>query len=166
MNKEKLHKNTKHGLSRHRLYGTWIMMLKRCYDKNHKSYSTYGGNNIKVCNEWHNVKNFIEDMYPTFQDGLTLDRIESNKSYSKDNCRWSSDAVQSRNIKQIRTNNTTGYKGVFWAKNNNKWMSSIKIDRKNKHIGYFNTKEEAAKSYNNYVILNKLEHTLNIIKED
>ena len=52
------------------------------------------------------------------------------------------------------------------AKNNNKWMSSIKIDKKNKHIGYFNTKEEAAKSYNNYVILNKLEHTLNIIKED
>lgn len=166
MNQEKVHKNTKHGLSRHRLYGTWIMMLKRCYDKNHKSYPTYGGNSIKVCDKWHNIENFINDMFPSFVEGLTLDRINTNGNYEKDNCKWSTDIVQSRNIKQIRINNKSGYKGVCWAKNNQKWLSSIVVNRKNKYLGYYDTKEEAAKAYNNYVILNKLEHTLNIIKED
>lgn len=166
MNTEKIHKNTKHGFSRHRLYGTWSMMMQRCYNKNHKSFLTYGGLGISVCDEWHNIENFIKDMQPSFIEGMTLDRIKSSKNYSKENCRWSSDIVQSRNIKQIRINNTSGYKGVCWAKNNQKWLSSIVVNKKNKYLGYYDTKEEAAKAYNDYIILNKLEHTLNIIKED
>lgn len=153
-------------LRSHRLYGTWYMMMKRCYDKKHKSFNTYGNVGISVCEDWHNVVNFINDMFPSFVEGLTLDRINTNGNYEKDNCKWSTDTVQSRNIKQIRINNKSGYKGVCWAKNNQKWLSSIVVNRKNKYLGYYDTKEEAAKAYNNYVILNKLEHTLNIIKED
>lgn len=151
----------KHGLRNHRLYRTWQGMMSRCYNPKATSYKYYGAEGISVCDEWHNVATFINDMFPSFIEGLTLDRKKTSKNYSKDNCRWASKEVQNRNTRKIMITNKSGYRGVYWHKHSNKWVSRISVNRINICIGYFNTALEAAKVYDNYVLSNNLEHTIN-----
>lgn len=47
-------RKTTHGLSRHPLYNVWNNMNERCYNTNNKSYKTYGGNGVEICDEWKN----------------------------------------------------------------------------------------------------------------
>ena len=158
-------KNSTHKMTNHRLYSTWHKMMKRCYNKNNPSYIDYGDRGITVCERWHDVKNFIEDMYPTYKEGLTIDRKENDLGYSKDNCRWSNRTIQSRNKRIIQKNNTSGYKGVYKS-SKNRYKASIGINNKRVNIGSYVTIIEAAKAYNNYIINNGLEHGLNIIEEN
>lgn len=151
----------KHGLSKHRLYLCWFNMMQRCFDKNHKFYACYGGRGISVCDEWLDVSNFIEDMYPSFKEGLTLDRIDNNKGYYKDNCRWATQEIQSRNTRILYAHNTSGYRGVSWDKEKNKYRVSIKINNKSINVGSFITDIEAANAYDQYIVDNNLEHTKN-----
>jgi len=149
------------GLCNHRMYSVWSNMKARCYNKNHKYYSYYGGKGIIICDRWMNLKNFIEDMYPTYKDGLSIDRIDGEMNYQPSNCRWTTKTVQSRNTKRIRKNNTSGYRGVNINRNNSRWTASIRIQGKANRIGTFDTKIEAAKAYDKYVKDNNLEHTTN-----
>lgn len=136
-------------------------MMERCNNINHKDYKYYGARGISVCDEWHNIQNFIKDMYPYFEDGLTLDRIDNDKDYSKDNCRWTNKKIQSRNTRKIRSNNTSGYRGIVFDKKRNKFRAKISVDNKSIHLGRFITALEAARAYDNYIITNNLEHTRN-----
>lgn len=88
-------------------YSAWAGMHKRCYDPKHKSYPHYGALGIKVCNEWNKnnpdgLKNFTEwwlrNRYGFIGDE-TVDRIDSSKDYSPDNCRFASKSAQSANQK-------------------------------------------------------------------
>lgn len=153
--------NTTHNLSRHRLYKTWNMMMQRCYNKDAQNYKYYGEIGILVCNEWHNITNFINDMFPSYQEGLTLDRKENDKMYSKDNCRWATLETQNRNKRKIISSNTSGYKGVHWNKKSNKWVSQIGINKKTICLGYYDNPLDGALAYDNYVIKNNLENTTN-----
>lgn len=81
----------------HRLYSTWKSMLNRCLNKNNRNYKNYGGRGIEVCKEWLDFEKFIEDMMPTFREGLTLDRVDVNGNYNLDNCRWADINQQSNN---------------------------------------------------------------------
>ena len=61
----------------HRLYSTWNSMKQRCSNPNLKEYKNYGGRGIKVCSEWEeSFHSFLTDMGPTFQEGLSIDRID------------------------------------------------------------------------------------------
>lgn len=153
--------NKKHGLSKHRLYPCWFNMMQRCFDENHKFYAYYGGRGITVCSEWLDVSNFINDMYPSFKEGLSLDRIDSYGNYEPSNCRWATKSIQSRNTRKIRSNNATGYRGVSWDKEKNKYRVSIKINNKSINVGSFITDIEAANAYDQYIVDNNLEHTKN-----
>lgn len=153
-----------HNLTSHRLYGIWHDMIRRCNNPKRRNYIYYGGRGIKVCNEWLDINRFIDDMYPSYVEGLTLDRIDVNGNYEKNNCRWENNNVQRRNTQLLRKDNTSGYRGVTWFKNYNKWCSSITVNSKNINLGYFKDKVEAAKAYDGYVINNKLEHTINFKK--
>ena len=152
---------TTHNLTSHRLYQTWNDMIRRCTNPKSKAYENYGKRGIKVCERWLNVQSFINDMYPSYQEGLTLDRIDNNKGYSKDNCRWTDRKIQNRNTRLLQSNNTTGYRGVSTLKNKNRYRASIVVDRKRIHLGYFNYPIEAAIAYDKYVLENNLEHTTN-----
>ena len=152
-----------HGLSYHRLYYIWKQMMRRCTNLEEASYKHYGGRGITVCERWHSIENFIEDMFPTFEEGLSIDRIDVNGNYEPSNCRWANSTMQSRNTKLIWENNKSGYRGVSWAKRDNIWRAQITINNKAVHIGSFKTVIEGALAYNNYVIENNLEHPLNII---
>lgn len=150
-----------HGLGKHKLYSIWNSMMGRCLNENNKDYKHYGARGITVCESWQNPKNFIDDMYPSYQQGLSIDRENNNKGYSPDNCRWANVNTQRRNTRKIISTNTSRYRGVSWSKRDKKWLSIIGVNSKNKYIGYFDNKIEAAKAYDQYIIDNNLEHTKN-----
>lgn len=150
-----------HGLTKHRLYKTWNGMMQRCYNKKVKSYIDYGSRGIIVCNRWKDIHNFIEDMYPTFKEGLTLDRKDANGNYEKDNCRWADKLLQAQNGRKIISTNKSGYRGVSFSKKSNKWISQISLNNKKIRIGSFATSFDAAWAYDKYIIDNKSNHTKN-----
>lgn len=88
---------TKHGNWDHKLYGTWKAMHERCYDPKNKRFNRYGGRGITVCDRWHDLNNFIEDMYPSYSKGLQLDRIDNDKEYYPENCHWTDRYGQAQN---------------------------------------------------------------------
>lgn len=153
--------NTTHGLRSHRLYKIWNGMIQRVSNPKSTKYQNYGGRGIKVCNRWLDVKNFIEDMYPSFKEGLTIDRINNDGNYEPSNCRWTTNEIQHRNTRVLMSTNTSGYRGVCFDKTNNKWMASISVNKKNIYLGRFSVAMDAAKAYDSYVIENNLDHKIN-----
>lgn len=79
-------------------YMTWRAMISRCTYEKSDSYKYYGAVGITVCSDWMSFESFIRDMGER-PAGMTLDRKDGSKGYSKDNCKWSSKKDQSRNRK-------------------------------------------------------------------
>lgn len=117
-------------------------MKSRCYNINHRSYKNYGARGITVCDSWKSsYKNFIADMgYKP--DGLSLDRIDNNLGYSKENCRWATATQQMRNTRHSTKEGT----GVHYSKRDDAWIAQITIAHKIKHIGYFKNRDDAIKA--------------------
>lgn len=86
-------RNTKHGKSHTRAYRAWAAMLNRCKDVRK---SRYGGRGIFVDAEWHSFAAFYKDMGDP-PDGCSLERVNNNRGYSKDNCVWATPLEQTRN---------------------------------------------------------------------
>lgn len=95
--------NKKHGMYRTPTYNSWAMMLQRCSDDSGNSYKSmrYGGRGVKVCERWKVFKNFIEDM-GIRPESSTIDRIDSDKGYCKENCRWADKKTQAINRKSTK----------------------------------------------------------------
>ncbi|MEN6312767.1 MAG: hypothetical protein ABFD25_00810 [Clostridiaceae bacterium] len=74
-------------------------MKNRCYNPKAKRFNRYGGRGISVCDEWlHRSKEFICWARANgYNDNLQLDRIDNDKGYSPDNCRWVTVRENSRN---------------------------------------------------------------------
>jgi hypothetical protein len=78
-------------MSRHPLYNTWCQMIARCYVPTHQSYRNYGARGITVCERWHDVALFIEDIERTIgprPPGMTLDRKDNDGPYVWWNVQW------------------------------------------------------------------------------
>ncbi len=150
-----------HGLTSHRFYKTWTGVIHRCNNPKNSSYKDYGGRGITVCDEWLDVRNFIEWAEATHPniEGMSLDRIDNDKGYSPDNCRWANKTLQGVN-QRIQKNNTSGFVGINWNKKNSNWKAVIGINTKKVKIGSFLTKEEAVLARDNYIIENNLPHKL------
>lgn len=106
------HKCITHNMTGTKFYGVWNSMIMRCHNPNSKSYPRYGANGITVCNEWREFKNFYEDMYSAYSDGVSIDRIDNTKGYSKENCRWVDMKVQCNNRS---SNHQLTYKGKTYT---------------------------------------------------
>jgi hypothetical protein len=101
-------------------------MVKRCNKANDKDYPNYGGRGIRVCESWLVFENFYADMGEA-PEGTTLDRINNNDGYSKENCRWATSKVQHRNK---RTNQYISFQGETmtisdWAEKLNLQYSTL-----------------------------------------
>lgn len=96
-------RNKTHGLSKGKFYRTYYGLRSRCLSKKAPNYAKYGGRGIGV--EWKNFDEFHSDMYVSFKEHVatygekntTIDRIDSTKNYSKENCRWATYEVQNNN---------------------------------------------------------------------
>lgn len=134
----------KHGKHSTPAYSSWQNMKTRCYFKGHASYCDYGGRGIKVCERWLDFQNFYEDMGDCLE-GMSLGRIDNNKDYSPENCRWESTAAQAIN-KRLRKDNKSGIKGVCLDIQSMKWRTRINFGGQLVELGAFKRKSDAIKA--------------------
>jgi len=98
-----------HGQSHTPTYTSWYAMKQRCSNPNNKVYKYYMERGIDFCERWRKFENFLEDMGPR-PEGKTLDRIDNDKGYSIENCRWATHSEQRINQRRMKENNQI-YKG-------------------------------------------------------
>ena len=123
-------KNYKHGSCKTRLYSIWHSMKCRCYYKGDRCYATYGGKGITICDEWRNDFAAFQRWANAngYSDDLTIDRIDVQKGYSPDNCRWATDKEQANNKE-----NTVFITYDGCTKSLSKWAEKFSIPR---HVLY------------------------------
>ncbi len=91
--------DTRRNRKYHPLASTWHGILARCTHKKNLVYQHYGGRGIKVL--WKNFAEFVADMVEK-PPGMSLDRIDNNGHYCKENCRWVTHKEQMRNTRRNR----------------------------------------------------------------
>lgn len=104
--------NIKHGFAkknnRNKFYNTWLNIKSRTTIKTNPRYYDYGGRGIKLCVSWYKFENFKNDMYESYVKHInkygtrntSIDRIDNNDNYYKENCRWATWKIQYENRKR------------------------------------------------------------------
>lgn len=112
---------TTHGHSKTAEYRAWGAMQGRCYNKNYKGYHNYGARGISVCDRWREgFQYFLEDMGYRPPDKTSLGRIDNERGYSPDNCRWEDRDQQDNNRRNNRTITSDGVTLTYaqWERRN------------------------------------------------
>ena len=92
---------TTHGMTHSREYRIWRNIKSRCLNSKSTNYHLYGGRGIKICPEWENsFEQFLNDMGPAPSEIHSIDRINSDGNYEKDNCRWATPEEQGQNTRR------------------------------------------------------------------
>lgn len=125
-----------------RIHRIWQHMIYRCYRPEETGYERYGGKGITVCKEWLNsFRSFLDwALSNGYSEELTIDRVDSTKPYSPDNCRWVDYYIQGQN-RGPQKRNKLGILGV--CPHGDGYRAHIQRYGKRKHLGVFKTIEEA-----------------------
>lgn len=105
--------NLKHGITNTPFYNAWVNMKARCDNANKPDYHRYGGRGITYEPRWQTFGEFFDDMHASYKPGLSLDRIENSKPYSKENCRWATRYQQANNTRRNRLFTIDGITKTF-----------------------------------------------------
>lgn len=145
-------------LTEHELYKTWEMMRARCNNPNAHQYYDYGGRGITVCSRWDDFLTFVKDMGLRPSHTHQLDRVDNNKGYCPDNCKWSTPSDNSMNK---RVYGAIKFRGV--CKDGAKFKAQIKVKGRVKNLGRFSSAVDAAKVYDDFIRDQCLPNKLNFI---
>lgn len=97
------HSQLKHGFRNTRIYGTWRGIKKRCLVETDRGYKNYGGRGISICEEWKEFINFKDwALSNGYDDGLTIDRVDNNKGYYPENCRFITQGLNNLNRRTVK----------------------------------------------------------------
>lgn len=115
-----------HGMSRTRLYRIRRKIIDRCYNQKHPHYHRYGGRGITLCEEWLNdfLSFYNWSMANGYADNLTIDRIDNDKGYSPENCRWATEKEQHNNTSQNHLITMNGK-----TQNVTQWCEELGVNR-------------------------------------
>lgn len=128
---------------RKKIAKSWSEMKQRCTNTNHNRYHRYGARGITYSREWDSIENFIKDMGDSYIFGYSLDRIDNDGNYCKENCTWSNRKQQCRNRSTNRHITLNGE-----TKNLVEWSELLGIKRSTitQRIDYYNWTVEKALS--------------------
>jgi hypothetical protein len=132
-------------------YKSWIQMRSRCLNKNHHAYARYGGRGIGICERWNDFTNFLQDLGDRPSTDYSLDRIDNEQGYDPSNCRWATASEQAVN-RRLFGNNKSGYRGVQWKPEYQRWQSQIMVDYRAIYIASCTSAEEAAWMYDQWAL--------------
>lgn len=139
---------------RDRLNSIFNGMKRRCYNTNECNYEIYGGRGITICDEWMNSEMFdwrTTKGYVAFKqwalsngykEGLTIDRIDVNKGYSPENCRWVTKKEQANNT---RRNHFVTYNGK--TQTMKEWCDELGLDYKKTNLRIVRYKWSVEKAF-------------------
>lgn len=130
-----------HGMTKTKEYKTWAAVKNRVDHPNASTRKWYYDKGIGISDEWRkSFLTFYDDMGPC-PEGYSLDRINPEGDYCKENCRWASLELQSIN-KGLFSNNTSGYAGVSKTPYDS-WVAVIHSKGNTIYLGSFKSKEDA-----------------------
>ena len=149
----------KHGMRGTKFYNVWRNIKARCKRPIGSNIKYVG---ISYPEKWEMFEGFYEDMFLGYKEGLEIDRINPSANYSKENCRWVDETVQSCN-KQKKENASTEFYGVSIHKKTGKYQAEIRAYGKRYYGGIFTTALEAAQKVNKIILDNNLPNRKNAI---
>jgi hypothetical protein len=137
------------GVLADKAYGTWVNMKGRCLNPNHRMYPLYGARGITVCEAWLSFDPFLAWCLSSgMAEGLVIDRIDNDKGYCPDNCRWVTEHQSLVNKRCGRADRKSPYKGVFFDKRYGTFYARIHVGEHRHHLGAFKDAGSAAHAYN------------------
>lgn len=135
---------TSHGLTHSSEYYSWKSMKGRCLNKNNPQYKNYGGRGITICKEWLQFENFLKDMQFKPSKDYSIERIDNNLGYFKENCRWATRKEQQNNR---RNNKLIAYKGKL--QNLTDWCKELNLNYSKTYYQLYSLKHPIEKLFKN-----------------
>lgn len=156
---------TTHGHKYHKAYSVWKGIISRCYNPKNNYYSVYGGRGIDVCREWLTPGKFITWACENgFSKSLQIDRIDNDKGYSPENCRFVTNLENQHNKQRVSRVNTSGYAGVSARRDSPGYYTRIQShtlnNNKTIYLGTYPTPWLACQARNTFIKENNLPHRI------
>lgn len=140
---------TTHGMHKHPAYRVWASARSRTHNINDQRWEDYGGRGITMCQEWaDSFEAFWADMGPTYKTGLSIDRVDNDLGYYKENCKWDTESVQAHRQRKQK-GCSSQYIGVNFHKPAKKYRVEIRCQGVAEYLGLFSSEVEAAITYDN-----------------
>jgi len=144
LGKEKLFLRTTHGMWGTPTYLSWAMMIQRCVNKKATGYENYGGRGIQILDGWELFEKFFEDMGQA-PEGMSIERVDVNGNYCKENCKWETDSNQAYN-RRMNSNNSSGKTGVDFIERDGVYRARITYHLEEIQLGIYSNFEDAVKA--------------------